>query len=166
MRNKHCAPAGSGKILLTVLPDGVPVLELKDRRSPSELEALWKEDDMADGRKVRAMVMIMRTSGCCWVKHGGCTMCGYREASLSSVSGKDLESQLEQALSRYSGEPFVKIYTSGSFLDDREVPPDVRKKIYSAFSGCSRLLFESRPEFITQETVKELPPNTTVALGL
>lgn len=140
--------------------------QMKDKKSPSELEALWKEDDMAGGEKVRAMVVIMRTNGCCWVKHGGCTMCGYREASLHDVSEEDLLKQLDQALSRYKGEPFVKIYTSGSFLDDNEVPPSVREKFYEAFSGCSRLLFESRPEFITEETVKTLPRNATVALGL
>lgn len=139
---------------------------MKDKRSPSQLEAIWKESDMADGEKVDAMVMIMRTNGCCWVKHGGCTMCGYKEASLQNVSEEDLLSQLQQALSRYKGEPFVKIYTSGSFLDENEIPKDVRNKIFDAFSGCKRILFESRPEFITSEVVDTLPSNVTVALGL
>lgn len=139
---------------------------MKDKRSPSQLEAIWKESDMADGEKVDAMVMIMRTNGCCWVKHGGCTMCGYKEASLQNVSEEDLLSQLQQALSRYKGEPFVKIYTSGSFLDENEIPKDVRNKIFDAFSGCKRILFESRPEFITPEVVDTLPSNVTVALGL
>ena len=53
---------------------------MKEKRSPSQLEALWKESDMACGEKVNAMVVIMRANGCCWVKSGGCTMCGYREA--------------------------------------------------------------------------------------
>ncbi|MBP5685158.1 MAG: TIGR01210 family radical SAM protein, partial [Candidatus Methanomethylophilaceae archaeon] len=70
---------------------------MKEKRSPSELEACWKEGDMAGGEKVRAMVMIMRTNGCCWVKQGGCTMCGYREASLMNVTPDDLLKQLEQA---------------------------------------------------------------------
>ncbi len=139
---------------------------MKEKRSPSQLEALWKESDMADGEKVDAMVVIMRTNGCCWVKSGGCTMCGYREASLSNVTEEDLSKQLEQALSRYKGEPFVKIYTSGSFLDDNEVPPEMRRRILDAFSGCRRILFESRPEFITPESVRDLPKNVTVALGL
>ena len=138
----------------------------KDRRSPAELEALWKEDDAICGEKVRAMVVIMRTNGCCWVKHGGCTMCGYREASVKGVTSEDLLAQLDQALSRYKDEPFVKIYTSGSFLDDEEIPPEVRQRIFDAFSGCRRLLFESRPEFLTPEKVAELPKNVTVALGL
>lgn len=139
---------------------------MKDRRSPSQLEALWKESDMAGGEKVSAMVVIMRTNGCCWVRSGGCTMCGYREASLNEVTEEDLLKQLEQALSKYKGEPFVKIYTSGSFLDDNEVPRSVRAAFYEAFSGCKRILFESRPEFITPDSVVEIPKNVTVALGL
>lgn len=140
--------------------------QMKDKRLPSELEALWKEDDMAGGAKCKAMVMIMRTNGCCWVKHGGCTMCGYREASLMNVTPDDLQKQLDQALSRYKDEPFVKMYTSGSFLDDNEVPPAVREVYFDAFKGCKRLLFESRPEFITPDVVGSLPKNVTVALGL
>lgn len=139
---------------------------MKDKRSPSQLEAVWKESDMAGGRKVDAMVMIMRTNGCCWVKSGGCTMCGYREASLGGVTEEDLLSQLDQALGRYRGEPFVKIYTSGSFLDDNEVPPSVRARIFEAFSGCERILFESRPEFVTAGSLATVPRNATVALGL
>ncbi len=139
---------------------------MKDKRSPSQLEAVWKESDMSGGRKVDAMVMIMRTNGCCWVKSGGCTMCGYREASLGGVTEEDLLKQLEQALSRYKDEPFVKIYTSGSFLDDNEIPPSVRAKIFEAFSGCERILFESRPEFITEDSLKDVPKTVTVALGL
>ena len=139
---------------------------MKEKRSPSQLEALWKEGDMSGGRRVDAMVVIMRTNGCCWVRSGGCTMCGYREASLGGVTEEDLLSQLDQALSRYRGEPFVKIYTSGSFLDDNEVPPEVRRRIYGAFSGCERILFESRPEFVTPESLADVPPTATVALGL
>ena len=139
---------------------------MKEKRSPSQLEALWKESDMACGDKVSAMVVIMRTNGCCWVKSGGCTMCGYREASLTNVSEEDLSKQLEQAMSKYKGEPFVKIYTSGSFLDDNEVPPSMRERFFDAFSDCKRILFESRPEFITPDVVGSLPSNVTVALGL
>ena len=139
---------------------------MKEKRSPDQLEALWKEDDMAGGEKVKAMVVIMRTNGCCWVKHGGCTMCGYREASLTNVTAEDLNKQIDQALSKYKGEPFVKFYTSGSFLDDNEVPPSVRARVFEEFKDCKRILFESRPEFITPEVVATLPSNVTVALGL
>ena len=139
---------------------------MKEKRSPSQLEACWKEKDMISGKIEDAMVMIMRTNGCCWAKTGGCTMCGYRQASLNAVTEDDLNKQIDEALSRYKGEKFVKIYTSGSFLDENEVPPAVRERILKEFSGCERILFESRPEFITEEIVKKLPKTVTIALGL
>ena len=139
---------------------------MKEKRSPSELEALWKENDVSNGRVVDVMVAIMRTSGCVWAKTGGCTMCGYRQASLSQVTEDDLNRQVDQMMSRYKGEPFVKIYTSGSFLDEAEIPLPVRERIFREFAGCERLLFESRPEFITPEVVGTLPKNVTLALGM
>lgn len=141
---------------------------MKNKRLPSEPEACWKEKDMASGETVPAMVAILRTNGCCWAKagSGGCTMCGYRSASLTNVTSDDLNAQLDQVLEKYNGEPFVKIYTSGSFLDENEIPMDVRERVFDEFKGCKRLLFESRPEFVTEDSVSTLPSNTTVALGL
>ncbi len=141
-------------------------LMIREKRSPDELEALWKEKDMVDGQVSDAMVMIMRTNGCVWAKTGGCTMCGYRAASLTDVTSDDLRGQLAQALAKYKGEPFVKIYTSGSFLDENEVPADVRDEIFDAFSGCKRILFESRPEFVTKDVMSTVPSSVTLALGL
>ena len=112
------------------------------------------------------MVVIMRTNGCSWAKTGGCTMCGYRTASLRDVSETDLMAQVDQMLSRYDGEPFVKIYTSGSFLDDDEVTASVRERIFVEFAKAERILFESRPEFITADILKTVPGNVTVALGM
>ncbi|NLU45335.1 MAG: archaeosine biosynthesis radical SAM protein RaSEA [Euryarchaeota archaeon] len=139
---------------------------MKERRSPSELEALWKEKDLSAGRTVDAMVVIMRTRGCSWAATGGCTMCGYRRASVKEVSADDLGRQIDQALAAYEGEPFVKIYTSGSFLDDDEVPPAVRERIFGEFAACERILVESRPEFVTPERLATLPRTVTLALGL
>ncbi|MDR0309921.1 MAG: archaeosine biosynthesis radical SAM protein RaSEA [Candidatus Methanoplasma sp.] len=139
---------------------------MKEKRSPSQLEACWKEKDMISGRVSDAMVVIMRTNGCCWAKTGGCTMCGYRQASLTRVAADDLDKQIDEALSKYKGEPFVKIYTSGSFLDEDEIPPVIRERMFREFSGCERILFESRPEFVTPEVIRTLPKTATIALGL
>ncbi len=136
-------------------------------RKPNELETLWKEKDVIDGQVSDAMVMIMRTNGCVWAKNsGGCTMCGYRTASLNGVTVDDLMAQVDQAMSRYKGEPFVKIYTSGSFLDENEIPLPVRERMFQEFSGCKRILFESRPEFVNADVLSTLPKTTTLALGL
>ena len=139
---------------------------MKDKRSPDQLETLWKEKDMVDGNAVDALVMIMRTNGCAWAKTGGCTMCGYRSASLKDVTSEDLLKQLSQATERYNGEPFVKIYTSGSFLDENEIPEEVRNKVFDTFSNCKRILFESRPEFINPDLISTIPDSVTISLGL
>ncbi|MDR0523299.1 MAG: archaeosine biosynthesis radical SAM protein RaSEA [Candidatus Methanoplasma sp.] len=139
---------------------------MREAPSPDRPEAVWKERDMSGGAPVDAMVAILRTDGCAWAKKGGCSMCGYGRASVRGVTEGDLSAQIGEVLSRYAGEPFVKIYTSGSFLDEAEIPLAVRERIFSEFAGCERLLFESRPEFVTAEAVASLPRNATVAFGL
>lgn len=93
-------------------------------------------------------------------------MCGYRQASVSDITVEDLNRQIDEALSGYRGEPFVKIYTSGSFLDEKEIPRTVRERIFEEFKGCERILIESRPEFVREDVLKTLPKTVTVALGL
>lgn len=141
---------------------------MKKERVPSEPEAVWSEKDMAGGEAVDAQVIILRTNGCCWAKagRGGCTMCGYRTASMSGVTADDLNKQVDLALSKYRGEPFVKIYTSGSFFDTEEIPAAVRDRIFDEYGGCRRILVESRPEFLTGDLLSVLPRQMTVALGL
>jgi radical SAM enzyme (TIGR01210 family) len=130
-------------------------------------EAIWKEEDLLDNERVSAMVLILRTSGCWWSKRKGCLMCGYNSASDSSIGPSDLLAQLKAACGRYDGERFVKIYTSGSFLDRNEIPLDVRTAIMEAFPSAKRILFESRPEFVTAEELSTLPNDRIqVALGL
>ncbi|EQD35166.1 Radical SAM domain protein, partial [mine drainage metagenome] len=85
--------------------------------------------------------------------------------------GRNSAEQLDRALARYRDEPYVKVYTSGSFLDDREVDPESRRALVRAFSGRSRrLLFETLPEFATAETLGPLRDafsgELEVALGL
>ncbi len=136
------------------------------KRDLDRPEALWKEMDMSSGRQVDAMVLILRTRGCSWSRSGGCNMCGYNVASDSDVTETQLMNQLDSAMQRYEGEPFVKVYTSGSFLDEREIPAPFRDELLQRFSGVERLLVESRPEFITADSLSNMPTSTTVAIGL
>lgn len=135
-------------------------------RNPSDPEAVWKEKDLSSRKVVDTMVAILRTGGCRWSKTGGCTMCGYNTSSVQQIGEAELMAQLDKVMKRYDGEPFVKIYTSGSFLDTDEIPVTVRDRVFDEFSACERILFESRPEFITEDVLKTLPKNVTVALGL
>ena len=132
----------------------------------------WTEDEAIDGERVRAFVLILKTRGCYWADVKGCTMCGYSRDTLGrSATPEELTEQLTRALSRYRDEPYVKVYTSGSFLDDREVDPASRERIVGAFSGrARRFLFETLPEFATDETLRPLRAafrgELEVALGL
>lgn len=121
---------------------------------------------MSGGRTVDTMVLILRTQGCSWSRESGCSMCGYNSASEAGITADDLIVQVDAAMDRYRDEPFVKIYTSGSFLDEREVPLAAREEIVRRFEGVERLLVESRPEFITKESLASLPAQTTMALGM
>lgn len=128
--------------------------------------SIWKEEDVLDGKKVGAFVTIFRTTGCWWAWKKGCLMCGYNTASSPKVTAEHLKAQLSKALERYDGEEIVKIYTSGSFLDEREVPLAVRDAVFEDFGLADRILFESRPEFITAESLAALDKRSAVAIGL
>jgi hypothetical protein len=129
--------------------------------------AVWKEDDMIGTDKVKAMVAILRTKGCWWAFQKGCTMCGYNVESDQGITTKDLRVQLASVKGKYSGEPMVKIYTSGSFLDEREIPAEIRQEILEEFPQAKKIIFETRPEFVTDEVLETLPKERLlVALGL
>ena len=117
--------------------------------------------------KVKAMVAILRTKGCWWAFQKGCTMCGYNVESDQGITIEDLRAQLASVKGKYSGEPMVKIYTSGSFLDEREIPSELRLEILGAFPQAQKIIFETRPEFVTDEALESLPKEKVlVALGL
>ena len=132
----------------------------------------WVEAEAIGSERVRAFVLILRTRGCYWADVKGCSMCGYSKDTLGrSATPDELAEQLARALSRYAGEPYVKVYTSGSFLDDREVDPASRTAMVSAFSGrARRFLFETLPEFVEPERIAPLRDafrgELEVALGL
>ncbi len=151
----------------------------RDRRpAPAPEEAArryvnqWVEDEAIGVERVRAFVLILKTRGCYWADLKGCSMCGYAKDTLGrSASPAELEEQLRRALARYRDEPYVKVYTSGSFLDDREVDAESRAEIVRAFSGrARRFLFETLPEFVTDGTLGPLADafagELEVALGL
>lgn len=132
----------------------------------------WVEPEALDGAPVDAFVLILRTRGCYWADLKGCSMCGYAKDTLGrSATAAELSEQVERALARYHDEPYVKVYTSGSFFDDREVDPGSRTALARAFSGrARRLLVETLPEFAVDDRV--VPVRTAfggtleVAMGL
>jgi radical SAM enzyme (TIGR01210 family) len=161
------------------MPTSVAREIARDRRPPPAPPAtaaryvnLWKEPEAIGTEPVTAFVAILRTRGCYWADGKGCSMCGYAKDTLGrSATPEELAAQLEGILRGYRDEPYVKFYTSGSFLDDREVDGASRTAFLRAFSGrAKRLLFETLPEFLTEETVGPLRDafagELEIALGL
>lgn len=130
---------------------------------PDRPTAVWTGKDILDGKPITALTVIFQTTGCRW---NNCTMCGYvYDSSRMAPSHDELIKQFEHALSRCKDEEFiVKIFTSGSFLDDGEIPTTTRVEMLSRLGADSRVkkvIAETRPEYVTQEKVSEC----TAALG-
>jgi len=144
---------------------------------PEKPLACWTGTDCFRGEQVPALTIIFRTAGCAWNR---CTMCGYRHERLPSMDERalihHLESQLEWVRTAHRHTPFdlVKIYTSGSFFDPREVPPPFRRSVAECFRGKA-VIAETRPEFIVEDALREFQTVVddgsqemplTVAMGL
>ncbi len=127
-------------------------------KDPAKPVRFWSEKDVLDGRIVDAFVIIFRTKGCSWAFKSGCSMCGYFNDSMwQDVSDDDLLKQLNLAMNSYSGQKFIKIFTSGSFLDNTEIKPKVRKEILNKLTNLTeKISVESRPEYVTDKTLQEI----------
>ena len=139
------------------------IKELKTDFKPKKTDtntpvSCWSEKDLLNNKTVDVFVIIFKTRGCSWALESGCSMCGYFNDSLwSDVSDEELLQQFESALKKYKGEKFVKIFTSGSFLDDKEIKPAVREKILKKlYETTEKVSVESRPEYITNRSIEKI----------
>lgn len=139
------------------------VLEIRERqriksKPYDEPAAFWLGQDNLRGDVIDVLTIIFQTSGCYWGKQGGCTMCGYvYDSSAGEPSDADILAQLDKALERAAklNRFMVKIFTSGSFLHEREISLPLRKMILKKLADDDRVaavLAETRPEFVTEET--------------
>ena len=139
---------------------------------PDRPTAVWTGKDLLDGKPITALTIIFQTSGCRW---NNCTMCGYvYDSARSPPSHDDLMKQFEHAMSRCKDEEFIlKIFTSGSFLDDSEIGSSTRIEMLSRLRENDRVkkvIAETRPEYVTDEKLSEareaLGKKFEVAMGL
>lgn len=147
------------------------ILEVRRKAKPPRRPPqpkTWTEEDVISGKVVDVFVIILPTRGCSWALSGGCSMCGYSlESGGLETTGEDVWKHFESAFEKYEGQPFVKIYTSGSFLDSKEVPPDVRENVINSLIGkAKRLLFESRPQYVTEDALASLPDGISYELAI
>ncbi|MFC6903740.1 archaeosine biosynthesis radical SAM protein RaSEA [Halalkalicoccus tibetensis] len=150
--------------------------EKEKHYDPHEPTRVWiDEDNTPDGVR-QSLTIILNTGGCRWARAGGCTMCGYVAESVEggSVSHDALMDQIEACLEHErenadEESPLIKIYTSGSFLDEREVGARSRRAIAETFGNRERIVVESLPDFVEGERVADFTEQglkTDVAVGL
>ncbi|MFP4589840.1 MAG: archaeosine biosynthesis radical SAM protein RaSEA [Halobacteriales archaeon] len=143
---------------------------------PREPTRVWIDRDRTPDGVRESLTIILNTGGCRWARAGGCTMCGYVAESVEggSVAHEDLLAQLAVALehereSAHRPLDLVKIYTSGSFLDEREVGAATRRAIAETFADRERIVLESLPDFVEADRLEPFLAvglDVDVAIGL
>ncbi|HOX35591.1 MAG TPA: archaeosine biosynthesis radical SAM protein RaSEA [Methanoregulaceae archaeon] len=116
----------------------------------------WLGSDRYDGEVLPCLTIIFRTAGCSWSR---CFMCSYRYeryggSETPEMYAEYILSQLRSILASYRPDQYrmVKIFTSGSFFDPREVPESVLRAIASAFRG-KLVIAETRPEYVQEDAL-------------
>ncbi len=132
-----------------------------DTYDPSEPTRVWLDEDHTPDGIQQSLTIILNTGGCRWARAGGCTMCGYVAESVEdgSVTTEQLAAQVEYCVEHERSQAdspaeLIKIYTSGSFLDEREVGPETRELIAETFSDRTRIVVESLPDFVLADRLE------------
>lgn len=134
----------------------------KPGKTAMELSASWSGEDLLYSGKGNAIFIILPTPGCAHAlsQSGGCTMCSYiADSPLEKVSSTELVDIFKKQIERYEIQPntVVKIFVSGSFLNEEEIPSEARDEILNILNqkdGVEEVVVESRPEYVTEETMR------------
>jgi len=139
-----------------------------------------REENFA-GVNYKRAVMFLLTNGCEWaLKNGnGCTMCGHLAKQLRSeeeIPDDDYLHQFDEEFRKldFKTSPILNLYNNGSFFNDNEISPGARSGMLKKIGqekDIKMLVLETRPEFVTEEKIKEvkisLPgKHVEVAIGL
>jgi len=124
-------------------------------KKPEEPLALWTGKDRIGDEILDSVTIIVRSGGCSWNR---CRICQYRHERLTNINDDELNRLMHAQLSTLAEEiertdpGVVKVYNSGSFFDEREVPVPVQEEVVSLASG-RKLVVESRCEYVVEERV-------------
>ncbi len=132
--------------------------------------SMWNEMDRLRGKSEDTAVAIFRTRGCSWYDFSSCSMCGYFNDVNTKVTVDDLKKQIDRAYDFMERTKILKVFTSGSFLDRREMPLEAFHYFMKKMSEkVEYLLVESRTEYVTEETMKSINDygiDTRIAIGV
>ena len=160
---------------LVKAPENTPgSVRKRESWDATELATVYKTPEiLPDGTHCTAATVIFRTRGCVWWWKSGCTFCGYFNDVRDDVTADDLFAQWDEAKRRlddFEGCSMVKVYTSGTFFEDRENPPEWQEAILrETHERGLDLVIEAQAQMCTPEKIAWVAvrhPGCTVAIGL
>lgn len=133
-------------------------------RKHSRKVVFWEEDTRLLTGQGKALVFILPTGGCSWALSGsgGCSICGYIYDNPQQPDFEIILSSFQKILKNKLNKEFsysVKIFTSGSFLDTKEIPEEFQFKMLeelSQYEVIKEVVIESRPEYIKDSSLKNI----------
>ena len=152
-------------------PESVSFRESWDASKP--VTVYKTPENLPDGTPCIAATVILRSKGCAWWWKSGCTFCGYFNDVRDDVTAEDMFSQWEfakETTDQFEDCGMVKVYTSGTFFEDRENPPEWQDLVLRETAQMGlHLVVEAQAQMCTPEKISwvaERHPGCTVAIGL
>ncbi len=111
-------------------------------------------------------VLVLKSGTCSWAK---CCFCGYGRMPGNHPTYANLKKDFDSFFKDVKSGDTIKIFGSGSFLDEKQVPIDSRKYFIDKCleKEIKKLFIESRPEYVRKEALDEFAGlDLTVAIGL
>lgn len=142
---------------------------------PVDWELKWSN---IHGKPTKSLTITLTPSGCKWIEHGGCTMCGEYEGSTKgkSISPEFHMAQFAKAISDYYPlyhPEWLRIYQEGNYVNPQEVEENIQiaiLRLASSLTGIKRITIESMAKYITNENAKELrkavPEDIELEIGM
>ena len=136
-------------------------------------------EEIFNGDNYKRAVVYLMSNGCEWALKSahGCMMCGHiaKQTRMDdTISVGDYLKQFEDEFEKidFKMNPILNLYNNGSFINDNEIPREARigmlKKI-NQNPYIKMLVLETRPEFVTEEKVREIKriiPDKHIELGV
>ncbi len=153
-------------------------LRKRKKRDPIKPSAKWTAPARVGREQGIALAVVLSTIGCAHARSdaGGCTMCSYLlDGTQEKPTSEEIVAQFKFAmleLDMKKSPISVKIYTSGSFLDDEEIPSEARSKILMLIAKDERIrevVLESRPEYFNEvilSEIREVLGDRTIEIGM
>lgn len=112
-------------------------------------------------------IFFLKSGKCAWKR---CLFCGYGRTCGIEPTVENLIKEFDLFFGNLNNNiTHLKVFGSGSFLDEKQVPKEARLYFIEKCrkNSIKELTIESRPEFITSEKLREFNGITlTVAVGL